>query len=297
VVALKGREKGITPYLFVAPAMAAMLLISFYPLAMAVFYSFTDMNQYNMGNPYVRPSFRFVGLKNYVEALGDPQLLQVAWQTVIWTAICVFFHAVLGLTLAMLLNRPMRGRGIYRTLLLIPWAVPSFISAFSWNWLFNYEYGLINLSLQWAGAAPIPWLSEPGWAMTAAIVTNVWLGVPFMMVIMLGGLQSIPSDVYEAAMVDGVSRAQNFFRITLPLLKPIALPAILLGVIWTFNMFNVIYLVTGGGPYHRTEILVTYAYKQAFENWNFGLASTYGMLILAVLMVFSRVYQKVSEQQ
>jgi arabinogalactan oligomer/maltooligosaccharide transport system permease protein len=130
--------------------------------------------------------------------------------------------------------------------------------------------------------------------MTAAVVTNIWLGVPFMMVIMLGGLQSIPEDVYEAAVVDGASRVQKFFTITMPLLKPIALPAVLLGVIWTFNMFNVIYLVTGGGPYHRTEILVTYAYKQAFENWNFGLASTYGVIIMMILMIFTFFYRRIA---
>jgi arabinogalactan oligomer/maltooligosaccharide transport system permease protein len=160
--------------------------------------------------------------------------------------------------------------------------------------MFNYDYGFINLVIQKFGITPVAWLTSPGWAMTAAVVTNIWLGVPFMMVIMLGGLQSIPEDVYEAAVVDGASRVQKFFTITMPLLKPIALPAVLLGVIWTFNMFNVIYLVTGGGPYHRTEILVTYAYKQAFENWNFGLASTYGVIIMMILMIFTFFYRRIA---
>lgn len=292
-----GKKNSIYPYLYIAPAFIVMFLLVFYPLGLAFFYSITNMNQYNMGTPFVKPSYKIVGLKNYAEAVQDPQLIRVFWQTVVWTVTCVIFHVILGLTLAMLLNRPMKGRAIYRIILLIPWAVPSFISAFSWNWLFNYDYGFINLVLNKFSFISIPWLSDPGWAMTAAIITNIWLGVPFMMVIMLGGLQSIPGDIYEAAIVDGASRIQKFFKITLPMLKPIALPAILLGTIWTFNMFNVIYLVTGGGPYHRTEILVTYAYKQAFENWNFGLAATYGVMILIILMIFSTIYQKISNPE
>jgi len=291
-----GKKTTLYPYLYVLPAFIVMALLVFYPLGLALFYSITDMNQYNMGTPYVKPSYKVVWARNYLEAVKDPQLIRIFWQTAVWTVTCVFFHATLGLFLAMLLNRKFKGRAIYRTILLVPWAVPSFISAFSWSWLFNYEYGFINLVIRKFGGTPIAWLTEPFWAMSAAIITNVWLGVPFMMVIMLGGLQSIPEDIYEAALVDGASRVQKFFRITLPLLKPIALPAVLLGFIWTFNMFNVIYLVTGGGPYHRTEILVTYAYKQAFENWNFGLASTYGVMITMILIIFTLFYQGISRE-
>ncbi|MCE1247685.1 MAG: sugar ABC transporter permease [Firmicutes bacterium] len=292
-----GKKTTIYPYLYILPAFLVMTALVFYPLVVGFFYSITDMNQYNMGTPYVKPSYHLVFLKNYIEAVKDPQLIRIFFQTVVWTLSCVFFHVVFGLMLAMLLNRKIKGQAIYRTLLLVPWAVPSFISAFSWNWMFNYDYGFINLMMVKVGMQPVAWLTSPGWAMAAAVVTNIWLGVPFMMVIMLGGLQSIPEDVYEAAVVDGTSRIQKFFKITLPLLKPIALPAVLLGVIWTFNMFNVIYLVTGGGPYHRTEILVTYAYKQAFENWNFGLASTYGVIIMLILMIFTFFYRRIADAE
>ena len=291
-----GKKDSHYPYVFIAPALVAMILLVFYPLMLAFYYSFTNMNQYNMGNPYMKPTYKVVGIKNYTEALKDKQFLRVFKQTVIWTAGCVFFHVILGLFLAMLLNRKIAFRGIYRMILLIPWAMPSFISAFSWKWLYNYEYGFINLMLVKAGISPIPWDSSPGWAMLSAIITNIWLGVPFMMVIMLGGLQSIPDEIYEAALVDGASRIQKFFKITLPMLRPIVLPAVLLGIIWTFNMFGVIYLVTGGGPYQRTEILVTYAYKQAFENWNFALASAYGVMILVILLVLSGIYNKISSR-
>ncbi|MBI2251690.1 MAG: sugar ABC transporter permease [Armatimonadetes bacterium] len=285
-----------TPYFFIFPAVLAMLILVYYPLIKGIYYSFTNMTQYNIGTPFIKPSYNFVGLKNYFEALRDPYLGKIFKQTVVWTFFNLIFHTFLGLFLACLLNRQFKGRTIYRLILLIPWAVPSFISAFSWRFIFNYDYGLINLCLVNLGFKAIPWLSNPFWAMTSAIITNVWLGVPFMMVIMLGGLQSIPHELYEAVTVDGGNRFHKFIKITLPLLQPVALPSILLGVIWTFNMFNVIYLVTSGGPYHSSEILVTFAYKQAFENWNFGAASTYGVIILSILIVFTFIYQQFSKK-
>lgn len=284
----------LTPYLYLLPAGVLLALLVFYPMILGIFYSLTDINQYNMGSSRIAPSYHWVGWQNYLYAFNDRYFGKVVQQTFIWTLINIILHTTLGLALASLLNRPLKGRTLYRLILLLPWAVPSFISAYSWRWLFNYDYGLINLILVQLGLPAVPWLSSPGWGMAAAIITNVWLGVPFMMITFLGGLQSIPQELYEAATVDGSSPRQKFLNITLPMLKPVALPAILLGIIWTFNMFNIIYLVTGGGPYHRTEILVTFAYKQAFENWNFALASTYGVIILSILLVISSFYLKIA---
>ncbi|GAW29791.1 carbohydrate ABC transporter permease [Carboxydocella sp. ULO1] len=281
-------------YLFLTPALLAMAVLVFYPLILGTSYSFTDMNQYNMGNQFVAPSWKWVGLANYRKLLGNlnSEFWDVALNTLIWTFTNVFFHFVIGLFLALLLNRKLKGRAIYRMLMLIPWAVPSFVSAFSWKWMFNAEYGIINLMLGKLGIEPIAWLSNKWTAMFAVIITNIWLGVPFMMVTLLGGLQSIPRELYEAAEVDGASKWQQFLNITLPLLKPVAFTATLLGVIWTFNMFNVIYLITGGGPYKQTEILVTYAYREAFMNWNFGISATYGVIILSFLLAFSFFYNR-----
>lgn len=285
-------------YVFLTPVMIVMALLVFYPLFKGIGYSFTDINQYNMGNKFVDPSYKFIGLDNYKELLGsmfeeNSVFRDILKQTTIWTFVNVFFHFTIGLGLALLLNKKIKLRGFYRMLLLVPWAVPSFISAFSWRWMFNGSYGIINITLQALGFDPIPWLGDPFWSMVAVIMTNVWLGVPFMMVTLLGGLQSIPTTLYEAAEVDGASRWSQFWHITLPLLKPVAFTVTLLGIIWTFNTFNVIYLVTGGGPVHSTEILVTYAYREAFRNWNFGMASTYGVIILSILLIFSSIYARV----
>jgi len=293
---LQAIRRNKAAYFFILPAMIVMIVLVFLPLAQGVYYSFTNMDQYNMGNKFVKASYEFVGLDNYVAVFTGPGLgefLRILKQTVIWTFTNVFFHFAIGLGLALLLNRYIKGRAVYRMLLLIPWAVPSFISAFAWRWMFNGEYGFINVMLAKFGIEGIPWLSDPVWAMTAVIITNVWLGFPFMMVTFLGGLQSIPKDLYEAAYVDGASRIQQFFSITLPQLKSTIFTATLLGVIWTFNLFAVIYLITEGGPFNSTEILVTYAYDLAFSSWRLGEATTYGTIILSLLIAFSFFYSKV----
>lgn len=288
----KSWRKHRMAYLFLLPAFAVLAILVFYPLTKGILFSLTDMDQTNMGTRFLKASYQFVGLENYRNILAGSEFWNIAKQTLIWTFVNVFFHFSIGLFLALQLNKEFRGRTLYRILLLIPWAVPSFVSAFAWKWMYNYDYGFINLMLVKLGFQAIPWLSHPTWAMVAVIMTNVWLGVPFMMVTMLGGLQSIPKDLYEAAVVDGANSWQKFWLITLPMLRSVALTATLLGVIWTFNMFNVIFLVTGGGPVRSTEILVTYAYLQAFGEWKFGMASAYGVIILSFLVVFGSVYYR-----
>lgn len=293
---LRAIRRNKAAYLFILPALLLMLLIVFVPLLQGIYYSFTNMDQYNMGNKFVKASYEWIGLANYKRVLageGLAEFLAVLKQTMIWTFTNVFFHFILGFGLALLLNRHIKGRGLYRMLLLIPWAVPSFISAFAWRWMFNGEFGFINMVLRKMGFEGVAWLSDPVWAMTAVIITNVWLGFPFMMVTFLGGLQSIPRDLYEAAYVDGASRFQQFLHITLPQMKSTIFTATLLGVIWTFNLFAVIYLITEGGPYNSTQILVTFAYVKAFNNWQLAEATTYGVIILSLLIAFSFFYSRV----
>ncbi|MBN1475273.1 ABC transporter permease subunit [Candidatus Sumerlaeota bacterium] len=238
---------------------------------------------------------QFVGFQNYADILIPTEHSNEAHDfyrylihTIIWTVTNVTLHFILGLGLALLLNRDIRGRVIYRILLLLPWAVPVFVSAFVWRFLFNQQ-GVINAGLGVIGIDPIPWLSSTGWTMTACIVVNVWLGVPFMMTVLLGGLQSIPDEMMEAAVVDGASRWQRFWHVTLPLLKPVAVTATLLGVIWTFNMFNVIYLMQGRDG-RQVEILATLAFRRFYVNSDYGLAAAHGVLILSLLLAFAWAY-------
>lgn len=294
---LQAMRKNRLAYLFLLPAMLATGTLIIYPLIKGVWFSFTNMNQYNMGNAFLPASYEFVGLDNYREIiLGEStDLYRIIKQTLIFTMASVSAHVLLGLGLALVLNQQFRGRTLFRMLLLVPWAVPAFVSAFSWRWLFNSEYGFFNVLLRQWGHPGIPWLSDPFWAMVAVIATNIWLGFPFMTVTLLGGLQSIPASLYEAARVDGAGPWRRFVHVTLPMLKPIAFTVTLLGVIWTFNLFHVIYLVTGGGPFTTTDILPTYAYGEAFRRWEFGYAATYGVIILSMLLVFSSTYSRLAK--
>jgi len=268
------------PYVYSAPAMLLLGLMVVYPLGYGLYLGFTNMSLQNFFH------FRFIGLRNFVAILTDPEFYSVLWRTVAWTAVNVFFHVTIGLWLAILLNRKLPGQPVFRTLLVLPWAIPQYIAALSWKTMFQYDFGAINLFLKAIGLPPAPWLSEPNWAFAAVIITNVWLGFPFMMMVSLGGLQSIPRELYEAADVDGASAWSKFREITLPLLRPVLIPAVTLGIVWTFNMVNVIYLVTGGGPGNSTDILVSYVYKAAFDFARYGYAAAFSTVIFLILLAF-----------
>jgi arabinogalactan oligomer/maltooligosaccharide transport system permease protein len=243
-----------------------------------------------------------VGLANYKRVLipssdsdDAKQFYKVLGVTVLWTTINVAFHYIFGFALALLLNRRVPGTRFYRVLLMLPWAVPAYVSAFSWRWLFNTQYGFFNVVLQKLGHSPIPWLSDSTWTFVAVTITNVWLGIPFMMVTLLAGMQAIPKDLYEAAEIDGCSRWQQTLFVTLPMLRPVSLTIILLGAIWTFNMFNVIWLVQGGGT--AVEILATYAFRLFHDYHDYAGAATYGTLIFLLLLVFSLLYLKLLQRE
>lgn len=297
----------------VLPVVVVLGVLIFYPLGRGIFLSFTNLNEANQlneicdksltGEQTCRPNpngWEIVGLDNYTRVLSGE--VGEFWQwfgiTLIWTVGCVVFHYGLGLGLAVMLNRPMRARGFYRVLLILPWAVPSFVSAFAWRFMFNHNFGLFNGLLTAVGLDPVSWFDNQWTSLFTAIATNIWLGVPFMMVALLGGMQTIPGELYEAATIDGASAWQKFVNITLPGLRSVSMTVILLGTIWTFNMFPVIFLVTGGQPAGQTEILVTGAYRAAFEGIrNYSLSATYGVLILSILLVFALLYRRALRKQ
>jgi arabinogalactan oligomer / maltooligosaccharide transport system permease protein len=223
-------------------------------------------------------------------------------KTLFWTAINVFFHVTIGVLLAVTLNGPIRGKSIYRVLLIIPWAVPAYITALTWRGMFDEQFGAVNhviRALSWVNdflpsmlrLEPINWLGQATPAFAACIIANVWLGFPFMMVIALGGLQGIPTELYEAARIDRASRWQQFRQITLPMLKPVLIPAVTLGAVWTFNNLNIVWLVSNGGePADQTHILVSYVYKAVFNEYRYGYGAALSMVLFAMLLTFSLVF-------
>lgn len=287
----------------VAPVVIVIGVIIGYPLVRGIWLSLTDANERNVersiGVNHIPASYEFVGVDNYVDALTGSQFLGTLGWTLVWTVSCVAVTFGLGLGLANLLNRRIAGRSVYRMLLILPWAVPGFVSVFAWRFLYNEDNGLLNKILAGGGFDAVPWLNDPTWAKFSVIAVNVWLGVPFMMVALLGGLQSIPGELYEAAEMDGANALQRFRHITLPGLRSVSTTVILLSTIWTFNMFPVIFLLTRGGPGEATQILVTQAYKFSFEisPRDYAQSSTWGVLILILLMVFAAVYRRVLRKQ
>jgi len=236
--------------------------------------------------------WEIVGFTNYTSVFKEAIFYSVLLKTLIWTSVNLVFHVSLGVFLAILINRTLPAKPLLRTLLIIPWALPQYITALTWRGMFNQEYGSINLVLgKFLAMNPIQWLSQPVEAFSACIITNIWLGFPFMMVIALGGLQSIPQDLYEAAKVDGANVWQQFKNITIPMLKPVMIPAVILGTIWTFNNINVVWLVSNAGePSDQTHILVSYVYKAAFNLYRYGYAAAMSMIIFLILLTFGTVF-------
>ncbi len=275
-------EKNRLPYLYVTPALFVMSLIVVGPFLYNVVISFSDMNLTHFKN------WKIIGLKNYVAVLTDSVFWYFFFKTVLWTVLNLVFHVGIGVMLALIINEDIKAKSFFRTILILPWAVPQYITALTWRGMFNSEYGAINLILGRLFGVEIPWLSTEWGAFAACLITNIWLGFPFMMIVALGGLQSIPQSLYEAAEIDGASRWQQFKTITAPLLKPVMVPAITLGVIWTFNNFNVVWLVSNGGePSDKTHILVSWVYKAGFTYFRMGYAAAFSMIIFFILLIFS----------
>jgi arabinogalactan oligomer/maltooligosaccharide transport system permease protein len=286
-------------YLYVTPAMFGMLVLVFFPFAYGITLSFTGQTIFNTNQPLTE---LFVGLQNYRDILGDFDVARrtaegwaINYQnfywtlfiTICWTAANVAVGVTLGMILALALNTPgLRGKAIYRVLLILPWAIPNYITALIWKALFHQQFGAVNQAIQMFGGEPVAWFDGVFSSFITGLATNGWLSFPFMMVVILGGLQSISADMYEAATVEGASRSQQFWRITLPLLKPTLVPAVILSVVWTFNMFNVIYLVSGGEPAGANEILITKAYKIAFEEYRYAYSAAYSTVIFLILLVY-----------
>ncbi len=286
-------------YAYVAPAMIGMLVLVFFPFFYGIGLAFTDTTLFNESAPFRE---RWIGLDNFVQILGDFNIVTeraegtvVNYQnfywtlmmTVIWTVSNVAIGVTLGFVLALALNTDgLKGKWLYRILLILPWAIPNYITALVWRGMFHPQFGVINQFLQMLGLEPVKWFDGVVSAFMTGLVTNGWLSFPFMMVVILGALQSIPKDMYEAAEVEGATRWQQFRSITLPLLRPTLVPAIILSVVWTFNMFNIIFLVSGGEPGGANEILITKAYKIAFEQYQYAYAAAYSTVIFIILLAY-----------
>ncbi|WP_329490756.1 sugar ABC transporter permease [Kitasatospora sp. NBC_01246] len=287
-------------YAMIAPVVLVLGVLVIYPLVQGVWLTLTDANSLNsartIGANEIPATYQFVGFDNYADILWGPGSYDRFWShfvwTIAWTAICVALHYTLGLALALLLNQKLRGRTAYRLLLILPWAVPTFVTVFSWR-LMLADGGALNSVLGFLHLPEPSWLSDPFAQKAAAILVNTWVGVPFMMISLLGGLQSIPAELYEAAEMDGASAWQRFRYVTLPGLRTVSSTVVLLGVIWTFNQFAVIFLLFGTGA-PDAQLLVTWAYYLGFgqQPRDYAQSAAYGVILLSILIVFTTFYRR-----
>lgn len=277
----------LAPFAYLSPTLLLLAVLSLLPIGMVFSYSFMN-NVVMEKNPY------FVGVANYIEILTDSVFLQALYNTLYFTILSVVFHLILGLTFAMLLNTRLispLARALFRVVYILPWVFTATIIAILWRLMLNPN-GVINYILNEIGLAsgPVEFLSSRQLALPTVTFINIWAGYPFYMVSLLAGLQGIPSELYEAGRIDGANGPQLFRFVTLPQLRPIILSLAMLDFIWTVQQFTLIWMTTGGGPIHVTEMLSTFTYKLAFSSYEFGLASTSAFIILAICMFVALFY-------
>ncbi len=287
-VKVKGR--GAVPMLMLAPAVIAISLVIIYPFFFELRLAFGSLNMYSIAAWMEGGSIGWVGLDNFYSVFTESPLQTVSFwvllgRTLLWTGVNVFFHVLFGLVLAMILHKGVLGRSWFRMLLIVPWAMPQVVAILAWRGEFHPEFGLVNRVFSTLGAPTFEWWSDPWPVFISCIIVNVWLGVPFMMVVFLGGLQSIPKSLYEAAAIDGAGSWQKFRRVTLPLLQPVVVPSVTLGTIWTFNNINVIYLMTGqNGGMEHADILISALYKSVFSYSRYSYSAAFAIVIFGLLV-------------
>lgn len=274
-------------YLFLVPALVFIVAILLYPLAYELYMS---VHNVSAGN-FLAGNAPFVGVQMYREVLSDPAFAHSLLITVIYTVSCLVFQFAIGLALALFFNRAFPGNGVLRALMLLGWMLPLVVTGNLFRWMLTGQYGVVNffLNLGPLGAGRA-WLSAPDTALLGTIVTNIWVGIPFNMILLLAGLQSIPPSLHEAAKVDGAGSVQRFLYITLPQLRPVMLIVLLLGFIYTFKVFDLIYVMTGGGPVNATEVLPIYVYDTFFEFFRFGSGAAASVLVLVLPIILALVY-------
>ncbi len=293
------RYRYALPMMLLATTAVGLLILVVYPLIYNIAIAFSNMSLTRFspergmeyGLEHAWSNIRTVFTR---PVLQSQHFFPVFGRTVLWTAIQVTAHVSIGLWIAMMLNRQMRFRGLYRAILLLPWAIPQVVAVLAWRGEFNFTYGYINNVLVTLGIERISWMSSNFWNFVAFNIVNIWLGVPFMSMVLLGALQSVDPTFYESAEIDGANWGQRFRSVTLPMIRPIMTPAVILGVIWTFNNFNVPYFINAQSL-ETSDILVTALFRAAFEYNRYGFAAMFSIVIFFILLAFTIVYMRLTE--
>ena len=280
---------------FLAPLLVYLAVFYLFPLLRNVELSLRD---YNLRN-FVSGDAPFNDFANYVTIFTSPTFGPAIWHTAVFTIVSIVFQFAIGLALAVFFHSSFRLGGTLRALFLVPWLLPLIVSASTWSWMLNSESGVVNSFLEAFGIGQINWLTDPDIALTSVLIANIWIGIPFNLVILYSGLQSISEDVYEAASLDGANGWQKFWQITFPLLKPVSAITILLGLVYTLKVFDIIWIMTSGGPAGASTTLATWTYQLGFGSMvpSFGPAAAVGNLLILIALVFGFVYIRIQRRQ
>ncbi|MCX4762834.1 sugar ABC transporter permease [Streptomyces sp. NBC_01275] len=280
---------------FLAPVTLYLGLFYAYPL-----YRNLDLSLRNYTvRSFVQGDAPFTGLANYRTVFDDPTFAPALLHTVVFTAVCLVFQYAIGLALAVFFNQHFRLSATLRALFLVPWLLPLIVSASTWSWMLNSDSGVVNAVLHAVGIGPVNWLTSPSWSLASVIIANIWIGVPFNLVVLYSGLQSIPTSLYEAAALDGAGPWRRFWSIAFPLLRPVSAITLLLGLVYTLKVFDIIWIMTKGGPADSSTTFATWSYQLGFGNLlpAFGPGAAVGNLLVVAALVFGLVYLKVQRKQ
>lgn len=285
-------KRMMEPYTLLMPVLVLLLIVFAVPLVNSFIMAF---QQYKLGSADIH----FNGLDNFRKLFSDENLGLILKNTVIYVFCSVAGQFLLGMALALALWKKFRGRGIYQSIVFLPWAFSAFVVGLMFRWSFNGEYGVVNDLLMKLGMIDknIAWLGTPGYSLFVVILAMIWIGVPFFAIMILAALQSIPSDIFEAASIDGAGAVKKFFRITVPYIKPTIIMTLLLRTIWILNSFDLIVVITNGGPANYSMTLPAYMYTRAFSGYDFGFASAIGVLLMTALMLYTLVFLKVTNYE
>ncbi|MFG1677025.1 carbohydrate ABC transporter permease [Micromonospora sp. NPDC049282] len=284
-----------TAWAFLAPVTLYLLAFYAYPLYRNVELS---LRRYTVRS-FVSGGAPFAGLDNYRDVVTHPTFGPALLHTAVFTAVSLLCQFTLGLALAVFFHRHFPLSRTLRALFLVPWLLPLIVSASTWSWLLNSEAGLVNAALGAVGLDPVNWLTSPRWSLVSVIIANIWIGIPFNLVVLHSGLQAIPDDVYEAAALDGASGTQRFWRITFPLLRPVSAITLLLGLIYTLKVFDIIWIMTRGGPTDSSTTFATWSYRLGFGSLlpEFGPGAAVGNLLIVVGLIGGLSYVRAQRRQ
>ncbi|MGW5265734.1 carbohydrate ABC transporter permease [Microbispora sp. NPDC004025] len=280
---------------FLAPVVVYLLVFYAYPLYRNVELSLRDYTV----RSFVRGDAPFTGVANYAEVLGDPTFGPALWHTVVFTLVSLLFQFAIGLALAVFFVRNFRLSATLRALFLVPWLLPLIVSSSTWSWMLNSESGVVNAALAVLGVEPVHWLTSPDWSLWSVIIANIWIGIPFNLVVLYSGLQAIDPAVYEAAELDGATGWRRFWYVTFPLLRPVSAITLLLGLVYTLKVFDIIWIMTRGGPSGSSTTFATWSYRLGFGNLlpEFGRGAAVGNLLIVAALVFGLIHIRLQRRQ